>query len=205
MVLLTTSTTATPDNAGRPHFLIETPDVSSGVGWTELKPDEAFQLAMAILARMDPEKLPRLVGEVQVDIATACRAAHEREKRLENVAVGKSDETESGAPDGLHRLKVLAGEMVEESWQAKQLFNLHTFGTREDGLTELVMSIVHPDYAKRAKLLLAPLAADYASKHLQGGTHAETAQETQAAEGADAGPEDPGSDSEEETNDGSDR
>ncbi len=147
------------DFAGRPHFYVEFNDAHVNMGYVELSVPAALDLALALLSRMDPERM-------HPGIAHVCELARAREEiaakkiegeQLEVPNLYRDTTRETYATKGIR----LMGELSEWSVDASEPFAVQTFGDGNDELTELVMVVTHPDFAKRIRNVIEPVVRAY--------------------------------------------
>ncbi len=147
------------DFAGRPHILLEMNDEHMAVGYAEMTVPAALELAIAILARMDPDVM-------KPEVARVCKLAQAREDQTRRRREGEQLEVDSmftnATPDDVASKGILLmNELTGWAWGAGEHFVVQTFGDSNDELTELVLVTTHPDFAKRIHNVIAPVAEAY--------------------------------------------
>ncbi len=146
------------DFAGRPHFYVEFSDQHMGMGYVEMSVPAAMELAMGILSRMDPERMDPNLARV-CDLARGREDASLRKSEGE-VEVPSVRLSGPAVDDARHGARIM-GELSEWSVDTGEPFALQTFGDDNDELTELVLVVTHPDFAKRIRNVIEPVVKAY--------------------------------------------
>ncbi len=147
------------DFAGRPHFYVEFNDAHVNMGYVELSVPAALELALALLSRMDPERMHPVIANV-CELARAREEVAAKKIEGEQIEVPSVRSDTTSDDDARHGTRLM-GELSEWSVDVGEPFALQTFGDSNDELTELVLVVTHPDFAKRIRNVIEPVVRAY--------------------------------------------
>lgn len=166
---------------GRPHFHIEFyGSPSPGESFAQIYPNEALELVLAIVARLDPM---RCAPELQDAFGRIHAWSRLNEKRQERVRKGEIE-----APDNeptineeptqriVARTQRLAWDVIEYANQVSADFQVHTYadpGEPSEQIDNVVIAVANPKYARQVYNVVRPVAQAHAAwvASAQGGEH----------------------------------